>query len=336
MTSTLPPELVRRILVIRLSSLGDVLHAIPAVHGLKAAAGADIDWLVQPEYEDIVRACPDVRRALRFPRRRWWLRAGWLQELRRDRYDLVVDLQGLLKSAIPTRLARAGRRIGPSFHREGAAWLYDDVAGPRDKNRHAVEENLDVLRYLGWPTPPVCFPLKFPPAPVETPRPQVVMAPASRWPTKNWPPNRFAAVASALAELGAAVVLVGSQADREICDQIAADAGAAATVANLAGRTTLRELGSLLAGAALAITVDSGPMHLAAALGVPVIALFGPTDPRRTGPYGPAGRVVQSGPLPCRPCFSARCARRDLACLRDIGAAAVIEAAREVLARARG
>ena len=130
-----------RILVIKLSSLGDVAHALPAVRALKERTGADIDWVVQPEYAPLLACCPDVARTIAFPRRN--VARGFfpfLRELRREKYDVVVDLQGLLKSAVAARLARGRRRVGPAWAREGAHHFYDAqparAAGPR---RHAVE-----------------------------------------------------------------------------------------------------------------------------------------------------------------------------------------------------
>ncbi|MBM4154934.1 MAG: glycosyltransferase family 9 protein [Lentisphaerae bacterium] len=331
------PSDVKRILVVKLSSLGDLFHALPAVHNLKAVSGAAVDWLVQPEYADLVRCFTDVDRVIVFPRRGLLSGgAAFLDELQRDTYDLVVDLQGLLKSAIPARLARGALRIGPSFHREGARLFYDTVAGPRNKERHAVEENVDVVRRLGWPELPIGFPVRFPPQPAPGVSPRVVVVPASRWETKNWPVEGFVEVAEDLLHRGATVVLVGAAAEKPACDAIAEKLGPRPNLRNLAGRTTLLELGGLLQLSHLAITVDSGPMHMAAALGVPVLALFGPTDPVRTGPYGPKARVLTTQRMPCQPCLAATCDRHDLACMRRIFPSQVLAAALEMLGARRG
>lgn len=335
-TGHVPPESVRRILVVKLSSLGDLFHALPAVHNLKAVSGATVDWLVQPEYADLVGCFTDVDRTIVFPRR-GILSVGpeFLADLRRERYDLVVDLQGLLKSALPARMADGALRIGPSFHREGSRLLYDAVAGPRNKERHAIEENVDIVRHLGWPELPIEFPVRFPPQPAPGVSPRVVMVPASRWATKNWPVEGFVEVAEDLLVRGATVVLAGGSAERAACEAIAGALGARPNLKNLAGRTTLLELGGLLQHAQLAITVDSGPMHMAAALGVPVLALFGPTDPVRTGPYGPKARVLTTARLPCQPCFLGQCDRGDLACMRRIFPSQVLAAALEMLGAGR-
>ena len=333
------PEQVKRILVVKLSSLGDLFHALPAVHNLKAASGATVDWLVQPAYHDLVRCFRDVDRVLTFPRRdfpRFALR--FLSELRRERYDLVVDLQGLLKSAIPARLTRRTRGapvLGPSFRREGAQLFYHAVAGPRNKARHAVEENLDAIRRLGWPEIAPAFPVSFPRQVPPGAGPRVAFVPASRWPTKNWAPAHFARVADELIGRGATVFLTGGREEAAACAAIAAELRGRAGLINRCGETTLVELGSLLQEMQLVLTVDSGPMHLAAALGVPVLALFGPTDPARTGPYGPNARVLWARDLSCRPCFAAACHRGDCACLQQIYPSRVLEEALDFL-RAAG
>ncbi len=326
----------QRILVVKLSSLGDLFHALPAVHELKTRLPARIDWVVQREYAELAAACfTDVDRVLAFDRRRWARRPGvFLRELRRERYDLVLDMQGLLKSALVARLARGARRVGPSFHREGARLFYHAVAGPRDKQRHAVEENLDVVRYLGLEPGPPRFGLRAPPWPVERPRPRVALAPSSRWPSKNWPPASFAAAARRLRDgVGASLFLLGAPGDRPLCDAVASAIGG--PVENLAGRTSLVEMAGALAGMDLLIANDSGPVHMAAALGTPVLVLFGPTDPARTGPFGPGHRVLTPA-VPCRPCFQRDCTRPGGTCLETIAPERVARAAMEMLLEAGG
>lgn len=326
------PSEVRRILVVKLSSLGDLFHALPTVRMLKAATGAAVDWVVQPEYADLVRCFRDVDRVIEFPRRNLLGRGvAFLRELRRERYDLIADLQGLMKSAIPARLARGGLRVGPSFRREGTDLFYSAVAGPRNKDRHAVDENLDLIRWLDWPGMAVRFPVVFPAYPLPGAAPRVAIVPASRWMTKNWPVANFAEVARSLLDCGATVILVGGAGEAEACAAIEKPLYDSPRLHNLCGRTSLVELGGLLAGMDLVITVDSGPMHMAAALGVPVLAIFGPTDPRRTGPYGDRTRVLGVEELDCHPCFADFCERGDLACMRQLGPSQVLAAARAML-----
>ncbi len=324
-----------RILVVKLSSLGDLFHALPAVHALKTGLQATIEWITQAPYVELVRCFTDVDRVLAWRRRAGIRRlAGDLRALRASAYDLVVDFQGIFKSAAVARLARGARRIGPSFQREGAWLFYSAVAGPRNKQRHAVDENLDVIRYLQLPETPPVFPVAFPPQSVGAPAPRVALAPFSRWPSKNWPPASFAAAGRELQKrLGAALFLVGTEAEAPACARIAAElsaGGGQGRIANLAGRTSLPQLGGILQAMDLLITNDSGPMHLAAAAGVPVLAIFGPTDPRRTGPFG-AGHRVLRGAMPCQPCFSRQCRASAGACLRAVTPEMVAAAAEEML-----
>ena len=320
-----------RVLVVKLSSLGDIFHALPAVHNLKVGLDAVIDWAVQSEYADLVHCFDDVDRVIPFRRRA--VLAGFprlLKELRRDHYDLAVDFQGLLKSAAVALLARGRRKIGPSFHREGAWIFYSSVAGDRNKERHAVDENLDVVRHLRLDLLAPRFAISFPAADLDAGGPRVALLPLSRWPSKNWPLDRFAAVGRRLQEeVGASIFIFGSAADRGACDRLAGSL-AEGPVFNRAGQTGLPELGGALAAMDLVITNDSGPMHMAAATGTPTLALFGPTDPRRTGPYGDQHRVLTPD-CGCRPCFSRRCRQPGLPCLHDITVAQVAATARDML-----
>ncbi len=284
-----------RILIVKMSSLGDLFHALPAVHLIKQHTGVTVDWVVHDIYADLARCFTDVDRVIAFPRRAFLANArAFLADLRCEEYDLVLDMQGLMKSALVARAARAKKRIGPSFQREGARFFYDEVSGPRNKNRHAVEENLDMVRHLGLPVGDVVFPVRYPAQTLDVPHPRVGMLPCSRRADKNWPPERFAEVARTLREqTGASLVLLGSPADVPVCATLARAIGG--TVTNLCGRTSMLELGGIIKELDLLITVDSGPMHIAAAVGAPTVAVFGPTDPVKTGPYGPIHTVVKQG-----------------------------------------
>ena len=321
---------MKRILVIKLSSLGDIAHALPAVRALKERTGAEIDWVIQPEYAPLLAHCPDVARAIAFPRRnfaRGFL--PFLRELRRERYDAIVDLQGLLKSALAARLARGARRAGPAAAREGAHRLYDarpaETAGPR---RHAVDEAMDVVDLVapgpaGAPEPR----LEFPPAENDgSPGPHVAFAPFSRWRTKDWPAAKFAELGRRLAaEMGCQIRILGGPGDAAAGDELARRIGERAR--NLCGKQDLAGLCSLLKEMDLLVAVDSGPLHWADALGVPLVAVFGATDPARTGPYRQRNHVVAKPDLECRPCHARTCARGDLACLETLDVETVFQAA---------
>lgn len=320
-----------RILFIKLSSLGDIFHALPTAHELKRHLQCPLDWVVQSEYTDLVRGFPDVDRVIPFPRRGSCMAlAGFCGELRSRQYDLAVDAQGLLKSAWICRLARARRKIGPSFHREGSRIFYSEVAGPRRMDRHAVTQNLDLIRHLGFAPGSPCFPVQFPPVAVEASSgPRVALLPCTRWPTKDWPVGSYAELARTLRDsVGATVFLLGGEGDKAVCDGIAADGGD--KVVSLAGQQTLAQLAGFLQSVDLVVGGDSGPAHMAAAVGTPVLALFGPTDPGRTAPYGTQHRVLRCD-LPCSPCLSRKCRPGHHACMKKLTPTDVAHAALDML-----
>jgi len=319
-----------KILVIKLSSLGDLFHALPAVHGLKTGLKADIDWVVNREYVDLVRCFTDVRRVIPFYRNSFFSNFGvFLKDLRADEYDYVVDLQGLLKSAITGRLAHGKQRIGPSFYREGSGMFYSAIAGKRNKNRHAVEECMDVVRFLDIRDIKPEFPVRFPAQNLTGKKPRIAVLPASRWVTKNWPVRCFADVIKRLRSIkDASIFLLGGPDDAGVCTQIEKEAGNGVT--NMAGKMNLVEAGGFLKEMDLLIANDSGPVHMAAAVGTPALVIFGPTDPARTGPYGPRHRVVRAA-LPCQPCFSRSCRQEGIPCLSGVTPEKVGEVALEML-----
>ena len=315
-----------RILIVKTSSLGDLFHALPTVHLLKQAFGAEVDWVVNTEYTKLVECFTDVRKVIPFPRKGIGSNLGSFRAiLREETYDLIVDLQGLMKSAMICRMAKRSKGsniLGPSFQREGARFLYSAVVGRKDKNRHAVDENLDVLQWLKKPAEPIDFPVEFPA--VEFPcleqHPVVVFAPCSRHDAKNWPAKRFVELGE---QLNAQIILVGAPDDFEICTYIenALPEGAAT---NLCGKTTLLELGGVLQRADLVVTVDSGPMHMASATGTPCLAIFGPTNPLRVGPYGEQHRVLRGSDV-------GTYSKQDLESIRKVEVIDVVNAAREML-----
>lgn len=320
-----------RILIVKLSSLGDLFHALPAVHNLKMETQATIDWVTHTDYVGMVQCFDAVDRVIGFPRHAFLrnARTFW-KALRCEHYDLVIDMQGLAKSAMVTLMARGQKRIGPSFQREGARLAYHAIAGRKNKARHAVDENLDIIRHLGLPLQPPVFPITVPSASTDVvPHPNIVICPVSRWQTKNWPSNRFADVAQRLIDLNqASITLIGAPGDRDVCENVTHQIKG--NVRNLAGTTTLVEMASILAGADLLISNDSGPVHMAAALGTRTLVIFGPTRAERTGPYG-QGHTVITSPRVCKPCMKQHCTHPDGPCIQDITTDMVTEKALSIL-----
>lgn len=349
----------RRILIIKPSSLGDVVHALPFLRALRRhLPDHHLAWLAEEETAGLLEGHPDLDEVLVSGRRRWARQPFWAgtarevwrfaRRLRAGRYDLVIDLQGLLKSAALTLLSGAPVRVGLSTGREGSRWALTHVV-PATLEVHAVERYLAVAEALGVPPGPREFVL--PAGQTEEAwvdeglagwgRPLVVLHAAARWSSKRWEPERFARVADALATgLGATILLTGGASDGPLARAIASRMRAVPV--DLTGRTDLRHLVALLRRADLMVTVDSGPMHIAAALGTPLIALFGPTDPRQTGPYvpreGEGGRggrpVVLQHPVPCGPCLRRTCPLpEERLCMRLLEADEVVEAAFALLER---
>lgn len=285
-----------RILIIKPSSLGDIIHGLVVAKAIRTRLPeARMDWVARDIFAPIVRACPDIERVFVFERRGGVL--GFLRlarELRQTRYDAILDMQGLARSALLARLCRADRRIGRADGREGSRFIIPRHADQPGGPSHAIDKLLGFLPPLGLPAElgkPVDFGALAPPqAAADFPlRRAVALFPDSRRPEKEWPYFR---------ELTAAILR--DMPDRPVVwagqSKLAPDpAWPAERFRNLCDRTTLPEAVALIRHAALAVCNDSGPMHIAAAVGTPVIALFGPTDPRLYGPFplsNPDHRVI--------------------------------------------
>lgn len=346
----------RRILLVKPSALGDVVHALPVVATLKRRYPAvPLDWLIEEEAAPLVLGHPAIAAFLVSGRRRWQrqLRSparlpGTLREIRdfvgevrRRRYDAVLDLQGLFKSALYVAAAGARLRVGLADGREGAPWVLTHRVPVPPQPVHAVERYLALAAAVDAREAVRDFTIPLGAEDAEAarrlladlPRPRVVLHPAARWATKLWEVERWRAVAASLAGGGAGVILTGGPSDTvlaaAICD------GLHPAPRSLAGCLSLKQLAAVLRAADLMVTVDSGPMHIAAALGTPVVALFGPTDPARTGPVRP-GRVLRRD-LPCSPCLERRCRIAETRrCMRDLDAAEVLATAHEVLGAVPG
>ncbi len=323
------PDLMKT-LVVKLSSFGDLFHALPALNQVKDGLDCEITWVTQKEYAGVVRCFKDVDKVIEFPRHEPFKSGVFLKELRAERYDLVLDMQGLLKSAFITAFSRGERKIGPSFHRECSGICYGEIAGRRNKERHAVEENMDFVSRLGLEqNKDRFFPVDFPDVEISGTRPRIAILPCSRWPTKNWPRDYYAEAAKYLQEsVSATIFLSGADADRLECDLIAEQLPREAV--NVAGRYSQAELGGFLSRMDILIANDSGPVHMAAAVGTPAVVPFGPTSPERTGPYGKEHTILCSSES-CSPCFSRRCRRGDIPCMRGIKPEEVQKAAVAIL-----
>lgn len=345
------------LLIVKLSSLGDVLHTLPAGQALRAAfPRAHLAWAVERSAGGVLRGQPWLDELIEWDRGGAAAFARFIGRLRRRRWDVAIDFQGLLRSGLVTWLAGARRRIGYAPSREHAHWFYNDRRALETMDRHAVERSLDLAAAVGAtlegvplarpyldaaavggeraagrqqagragaaaPSSRITGPALFPLYPAEGDVAAVdawsaehgfdaggdrlvILHPHCRKEANRWPGERFTELAGRLLdECGARVALAGGAAAGPLCDQIAAALGGRAWRAD--GRLSLLASAELFRRARVVVTGDTGPMHIAAAVGTPVVALFGPADPRRTGPYA-ADAVVLARRLPCSPCFARR------------------------------
>ena len=325
-----------RVLIVKPSSLGDVVHALPVLRLLRLARpSARIDWWLAPGLFPLLEEDPDLDHLLPFQKRglRAWLTC--VHQARSRRYDLVLDLQGLARSGLMTWLTGASRSIGLDLGREGARGFYDESVPRPARNAHAVQWYLEVARRLGIDTR-----TDFEWLPQVDTRPgekkeapHIALVPGARWTNKRWPAGHFRALVDLLlkARPDLRFAVYGDAGDTPLAREI--EAARPDRIRDRTGSTSLPELVQSLRSATIVVTNDTGPMHIGAALGRPVIGLFGPTDPRLTGPYGATTDTLQLD-LPCVPCLKGRCRWSvERQCLIDLTPARVADAVLHRLAR---
>jgi heptosyltransferase-1 len=333
------------LVIVKLSSIGDVLHGVPvAVAAKRAFPDCRVGWVVEGRAADVLAGHPAIDHLFRMPR-------GWLKsatqvlslrrQLRDFNADVAIDLQGLLKSGVATWLSGARMRIGharPASHER--AWLaYTHPVAT--SLTHVVERNADLLSPLGVVATMPAFDM--PHWPVSRLRMQhwlqsqrlatapAIINPGAGWPSKLWPTERFAAVARGLHRRDGipTVVVWGGDAEQAAARRIVEDARGAAV---LAPQTTLQDLGELARLARVFISSDTGPLHLAAAVGTPCVGLFGPVPGSRNGPYG-RQHVCVEPPIALRPAWDDR--KTDMLSMQGIEVDAVLAATKNLLARSQ-
>jgi heptosyltransferase I len=343
------------ILIIKMSAIGDVTHTLPALTALRRRyPHAHIAWLIEEAAVEAVRGHKALDRLL------IWRRASSVKrfkegsrlavfheicrlakELRDTRYDLLIDFHALLKSSLWVLLASADRKVGfgrGMEHSEGSYFFLNDRIPAVSMEVHALDRGLILLNALAVPTAEVVY--DFPilseneaqahrMLAAEGARandPLVAIHPMTLWPTKLWENERFGQVADRLIQRGFRVVFTGGMEDRNAIDEICQSM--ANPVIRLDGQTSLKTLAAVYRLACAVITTDTGPMHIAAAVGAPVVALFGPTAPWRTGPHGNEHTVLRVG-LDCSPCFRKLCMTtryESMACMRRLTVDQVVDA----------
>lgn len=341
-----------RILILKPSSLGDVIQALPVLRLLKRHwRGAEIFWWIDSAFAPLLEGDSDLAGVVRFERKRWARPRHWpelfasIRATREKKFDLVIDLQCLARSAVFAWLARGEKLVGLDEVREGARAFYDFIVPRESFHTHAVDWYLSVLPRLGVPVhndfvwlperPEIAAEVQrkwlsnsgFRTSDLECGRADfrwVALQPGARWANKRWPVEHFAEFARLLAHSRpeTRLIILGATSDHLIGEIVSA--AAPQHCLNLCGETSLPEMVEWIRRCDLMVTNDTGPMHAAAALGKPVVALFGPTEPRRTGPYGQLENVLRLD-LPCSPCFKQRCHfEKPEECLRAISPARVL------------
>ena len=292
---------VRSVLVVKPSSLGDVVHTLPAVHRLKQCfPHLQIDWLVNPEWSPLLEGNPDIKETVLFPRSSFKGRGGWsryrhwMHEFKwRPPPDVVLDFQGLLRSAWISRQSGARTIIGLSDSREGARWLHH-IRVPVEPTDHAVDRYLKLVAACGAAEGPVQFPLPIgkPPAGISQaslPQDFVILHPFSRGEKKSLSPAQVKSFCEMIAPV--AVILVGRA---EVTEELR---NISPNTFNFLNKTSLAELIWLMRRAKFIVSVDSGPMHIAAAINPRVLGIHTWSDPRLVGPYPPEAFIWKGGKI---------------------------------------
>ena len=320
-----------RVCIIKPSSLGDVVHALPILAALRERwPSAHLAWVVNRPFREVLEGHPALDELIvhdRTARRGDLLgiggTAGLFRRLAQGRFDLTIDLQGLLRSALMTAATRAGVRVGLADAREGARWFYTDSVDASRLRVHAVDRARRVAAAFDAPMPEPQFHLPVGDenirwarqilAPLA--RPRIVLNVGASWPTKRWPPEHFAEIGRrAVEEYQAGLIAVGSPSDRPLVQALLSCAGPI-SILDLCGRTNLHQLAALSLESDVVISNDTGPLHLAAAAGARVVGIYTCTDPALTGPVGPRAAVVQTG-IWCKCSLKKTCDRME--CMTEL------------------
>ena len=303
-----PPE---KILIIKPSAFGDIVHSLPFLHAIKSCfPHCEIHWVVSKELQFFLEGHPLIDKLWIFKRKEWGISTSivtTMQEivsfcrgLRSEKFDISVDLSGLLRSGLITFFAGARIKLGFLESDEGSPFFYTHkIRG--GKEIHAIDRYLKIASFLGCDTNNIEYPFApFPEHPAicnELPRQYAIMVPSAGKEANRWPAERYGKLAS---RLPIPSVMIGGKADSDVVQTAAGFSEGKAI--NLVGRTSLKDVLPIIKNAQFMVTNDTGPMHLAAAFNTPVFAIFGPANPIRTGPYGKIHTIIQEE-LECSPCY---------------------------------
>lgn len=340
----------RRVCLIKPSALGDIVQTLPILGALRSRfPEAHLSWVVKREWAELLAGHPHLDEVILFGARdglRSWGRL--LADLHGRRFDLVLDLQGLLRTGLLTAATRAPVRVGLEIAREGSHWACNCILPATGREVPAHARYWRVAEAFGASSPAQSVVLPIPPDDAKWARQQlsvcgegvrIAMHLGAAWPTKRWPIAKFAEIAvRAVDRFGAGIVLVGGSADRPAAEQLTSRlhaSGHGRRVLNLVGQSGLKQLAALLAQVQVLVSNDSGPMHLAAAVGTPVVGIFTCTSPYRSGPPGATHELVATQ-VDCRASYRKRCPHRGCQfqkCLDELGVDRVWSAFDQVLAK---
>jgi heptosyltransferase-3 len=328
---------MRNVLIIKLRYIGDVLLATPTVRAIKTARpDVRVTMMLNRGTEDVLSGNPDIDEIVVLDKgslvAQWRLIAG----LRRRRFDTVIDLTDGDRSAFLSWISGAPVRIGFNDEHRWRGRYYTQVVQPVPGVRHRIDRDLEALKPISiqagskepqlWLTPEEANSADqlLDQLGVQRSQPIVVLQPGARYWFKAWPPDRFAELADRLmSQYGCQVLLGGSDQDIDLAQQIRQVAKSKPII--MAGRTTIKQFAVIAKKSALFVGSDSGAMHIAAAVGTPMVALFGPSNPDEWGPRGGAVEVIYKG-LDCRICFHPTCLRGEQNCMRQISVEEVFAA----------
>ena len=327
-------EDLKNVLIVKLSAMGDVIHALPVSYAIKETfPDAKVTWVVEPPSFDLLKMNPCVDKILLFKKKDFRTLKGFMreffpfkQELQEQSYDAVLDLQGLFKSAAIAFFAKSNIKLGICNMREMSDKISTPVIGENAEG-HIVERYLDTARAVGCAVREVRFPIQIPVEDSERAReimrqagmragnPFVVFVVGANWPNKRWPIEHFAKLGDWFYELAVVPVLVGSGAqDEQRAQEI--ERQMEIPPINLVNQTNIAQLAHVLRSARLIIGGDTGPVHMGAAFGVRTIMLMGPTNVERNGPYGQLEHAIEVE-RPCKGCWKRACPKGD-DCLEKI------------------
>ena len=324
---------VLNILVIKLRYIGDVILTTPMISILsRRYPGSRIHFLVNKGTEDVLLGNPAVTSVTCVPRSGFRTLWKFFHELRQSSFDCVIDLTDGDRSALISVMSRAPIRIGFNHEKRWRGKFYTHCIQNGYGTMHIVDYHTKALEHLGIMeaagNPEIVLSdeeIRVARHLVETMglegEPWIMIHPAARYWFKAWPAERFAALGDTLVRKGFQVVMVGSENERELADRVMQ--AAHEKFISLVGNTTIRELAGLMKHCRLFVGNDAGPMHMAAAMGCPVVALFGPTDPAVWGPRGAECRTIYKG-LDCRECFHPGCQRGEQSCMKLISVEEVL------------